>query len=83
MMEFSSFASFARAVAEGRVLGGDVVYVAPALYAELTQEDRGWLWRQALETRVQLVTDLEVDPPIVVHRRGRSSGERAADVRAR
>ena len=68
-MHYTTFSTFARALADGRVLAGDVVYVAPALYAGLSTEDRGWLWRQALELRVQLVTDFTVDPPIVVHRR--------------
>jgi hypothetical protein len=54
----------------GRLPRDDVLYVAPALYHRLSEAEQGWLWQTALAARVRLITDLEVDPPIVVHRPG-------------
>jgi len=69
-MEFHTFDEFVKALVGGRVLAGDIVYVAPELYRTFSESQRGWLWQHAIEARARLVTDLDVDPPIVVHRGG-------------
>ena len=75
MLQFDSFVAFQRAVAAGRLLRDDIVYVSSDMYARLTDAARGWLWNAALESRVRLITDLEVDPPIVVHRKAGGGDE--------
>ena len=65
-VEFETLGEFVNAVASGRLARGDVVYVSAALYARLSASERDRLWRQALDARVRLVTDVDVTPPIVV-----------------
>ena len=65
-MQFESFDAFTRAVVEGRVVRGDVVYVARGFYEALSGEQRNWLWRHALDRRLRLVTDVDVPSPITV-----------------
>ena len=67
-MEFETFGEFVRAVAGGRLERGDVVYISAAFYGRLSEGERGWLWRHALDARLRLVTDVEVSAAIVVRR---------------
>ena len=67
-MEFETFGDFVRAVTGGRLARGDVVYVSSAFYGRLSEGERDWLWRYALDARLRLVTDVEVSAPIVVRR---------------
>jgi len=75
-VEFESLEQYRRAVALARVRRGDVIYVSRPFYATLAEFEKSWLWQHSLDWRVQLVTDLELDAPIVV-RAGLAAGEQA------
>jgi hypothetical protein len=76
-VEFSTLGEYAAAITAGRLDRGDVVFVSRSIYEALAEADRDWLWRSALEARVRLVTDVDVEPGIVV-RRGWAAGDRGA-----
>ena len=81
-MEFLTFADYRRAVLEGGVLArGDFVYVSSKVYEGLSVAQRDWLWTSALAARVRLVTDLEVNPPVIV-RRGWALGDVGTPMRS-
>jgi hypothetical protein len=67
-VEFETFGEFVRAVNGGRLERGDTVYVSSTLYGRLSEAERDWLWRHALDARLRLVTDVDVSAPIVVRR---------------
>jgi hypothetical protein len=55
-------------VSAGRLFRGDTVYVPWEVYARLSPGQLRRLWTFALETRVRLVTDLSMEPPVLVLR---------------
>ncbi|MFL5579310.1 MAG: hypothetical protein ACJ8AO_02975 [Gemmatimonadaceae bacterium] len=81
-MQFETFHEYQSAVLAGRIRRGDLVYIATRLYDALTEHQRAWLWRSALDARAQLVTGLDLEPPIIVREGWAPTESGAADVPA-